>query len=431
MNQRIQREQTTLICTVGGSHEPVVHAINKLQPHSVCFVCSDDDPATGHKGSYQQITGKGLIIKAQFKDEKPCLPNIPAQTGLSEEQFEVLKVQPDDFDDVYTKISGWLADRNHSGENLIADYTGGTKTMSAALVAAALDDEGVKLQLVTGSRANLIKVESGSEDTVHANVQATRLQRRVQDAVAVWTHFAYAEAADLLRNIPTPSDTGQRGKLQRARDLSDAFAAWDRFDHATAQTILGRYQGILGPSLGPLFGILGLLNKEVPAREPLQLFDLYRNAERRAAAQRYDDAIARLYRLLEWSAQWLLREQAGIDTSDVPVDKIPPGLVLSKHRDGCYQAGLFNAWELSAHYCGENVTQFWREEKNVMLDHLQARNNSILAHGFEPLNEEAWQRFAGWIEGKLLPLMLSITDDRKKYRIRQLPEQLPKHYPAV
>ena len=66
-----------------------------------------------------------------------------------------------------------------------------------------------------------------------------------------------------------------------------------------------------------------------------------------------------------------------------------------------------------------------------MLDHLQARNNSILAHGFEPLNEEALQRFAGWVEGKLLPLMLSITDDRKKYRISHLPEQLPNCFPAV
>ena len=422
---------TTLICTVGGSHEPIVHVIQALQPDFVCFVCSSDDVATGQKGSYQQITGKGSIIKANWRDDKPSLPNIPAQTGLQEAQYEILEVQPDDFDDLYAQVSDWFAGRDHDKEHLVADYTGGTKTMSAALVAAALDADEVELRLVTGSRANLDRVSSGSESTVPACVEATRLSRRIDEAVAMWEHFAYAETADALQKMSMPRNTEKRGQLQRAHDLSEAFASWDRFDHVIAKNILDRYRQILGKSQGLLYNTLDLLNSDVPAKEPLQLFDLYRNAQRRAAGQRYDDAIARLYRLLEWSAQWLLRAFAGIETSDVPEEKIPSHIKLTKNQSGLYSAGLYNAWELAALYCGDDVQQFWQTERKTMLNLLKARNHSILAHGFEPLSEQEWHDFHAWIETKLLPLLLGIITGNKKYRIRQLTQQLPDCYPQV
>lgn len=71
---------TILICTVGGSHQPIVSAIQEQQPQHVIFICTDKDPATGRPGSINQIEGKGNCIKANFNDDKPTLPNIPTQT---------------------------------------------------------------------------------------------------------------------------------------------------------------------------------------------------------------------------------------------------------------------------------------------------------------------------------------------------------------
>jgi CRISPR-associated protein (TIGR02710 family) len=159
----------------------------------------------------------------------------------------------------------------------------------------------------------------------------------------------------------------------------------------------------------------------------MKIYDLWRNAQRRAAQGRYDDAVARVYRLLEWSAQWLLREASGIETVDVPVDKIPAGISLSQNREGKYQAGLFNAWALAAEYSGERVAAFWSGEKEHMLDHLQARNHSILAHGFAPLKKASWQRFSDWIEKNLLPMLIEITTEQP-YRLRELPVQLPRSF---
>jgi CRISPR-associated protein (TIGR02710 family) len=425
INQPIK---SVLLCTVGGTHEPILCAISDTRPDHVCFVCSNDDPATGQKGSYQQVIGKGHIIRAAPGDKKPTLPNIPAQAGLTDDQYEILKVDPDGFDDIYAKLNKWLASRDRAEEQIMADYTGGSKTMSAALVTFALDEEGIGLQLITGSRTNLVKVESGGGYVTPASVDGSRLRRRIQDAVAVWSHYAYTEAEELLANIPSPKETQLRGQLLHALELSKAFAAWDRFDHAAAQTILLRYRNRLGKTHGTMYNILGKLTEGGAAREPHQLFDLYRNAQRRAAAQRYDDAIARLYRLAEWSAQWLLQEHAGIKTADVTEDKIPQGMALQKNRKGQYQAGLFQAWELAAYHCGDAIGEFWEAEQRHLLDRINARNNSILAHGFQPLQKQAWLDFSAWVDNKLNPLLLSTTDDKVKYRIHTLPPQLPDAY---
>src|SRR5512147_538488 len=93
-----------LICTVGGSHKPILTAIRQTTPDFVCFICSGKDPATGRPGSDVQITGKGSIIKKSFADDKPTLPNIPTQAGLHEDQYEVVEVLADDLEQAFGQI---------------------------------------------------------------------------------------------------------------------------------------------------------------------------------------------------------------------------------------------------------------------------------------------------------------------------------------
>ena len=66
-----------LLCTVGGSHEPILHAIKSVAPEYVCFFCTEGDPQIGQRGSDVQVVGEGKVIKAKPKNEKPTLPNIP------------------------------------------------------------------------------------------------------------------------------------------------------------------------------------------------------------------------------------------------------------------------------------------------------------------------------------------------------------------
>ena len=171
-----------LLCTVGGSHEPILTALRQTTPDFTCFICTDRDPATGRPGSDAQILGKEKCIKARPGDDKPSLSNIPTQAGLREDQYEVVHVPADDLDEVFRILRDTIQHlgQRFPGARLLADYTGGTKTMTAGLVSATLESEGVELQLVTGSRADLIKVRSGMEAVTQANVERVRLERAMR-----------------------------------------------------------------------------------------------------------------------------------------------------------------------------------------------------------------------------------------------------------
>ncbi len=419
-----------LLCTVGGSHEPILTALRQTAPDFTCFICTDRDPATGRPGSDIQILGQGSCIKQHPSDEKPSLPNIPTQAGLRDDQYQVVRVPADDLDEVFRILRDAIhgLGERFPGARLLADYTGGTKTMTAGLVSAALESDGVELQLVTGSRADLIKVRSGMEAVTQANVERVRLERAMRPYVDAWRRFAYAEAHQGLAALPRPRDRTLAACLIMLRDLSRGLDAWDRFDHATALAALEPYRPRIGASWSALLAALKRLTTPDEGQEPARLFDLWRNAERRAAQGRYDDAVARAYRLLEWAAQWLLRSRYGIDTGDVPPERVPPGMALAPNAKGRIQVGLMAAWELLAHHQPDSPGGvFFRAERNALLNWLQMRNHSILAHGFRPVVEADWRPLAEWVKTRLLPALLQETAG---LRIKEMPPQLPDRPPA-
>ncbi len=421
--------KTLLICTVGGSHQPIVTAITSHQPDYVYFICTGNDPGTGRPGSAIQITGKGSCIKVHPADEKPSLPNIPTQAGLAENQFSVCETLADDLDNIYSACQQAISQAiaNFPDCRLIADYTGGTKSMSAGLVVAALENKHVELQLITGNRSDLIKVRDGFESTQFANIEKVRFERLIDPYLRSWERYAYSEAEAGLKKLDSPRVPELKNRLCLLRDLSRAYAEWDNFNHEGAWTILQNYASrLVSKQQQQLLGNLRRLNDQnLEKRDAARLFDLYLNALRRAEQGRYDDAIARCYRLIEWSAQWLLENQCGIKTANIRVEDIPEGVELSQNRDGIYQAGLFAAWQLIKHKTTGVAAQFISQQEKQFLNHLQCRNLSILAHGFEPIKQADWLLFQQWLDKAFIPMLLSET---KKSGINGLPLQLPKNY---
>lgn len=413
----------TLICTVGGSHQPIIKAIEDSRPDFTLFVCSEDDPDTGKPGSYEQIEKRGIFLKKDFKDDKPSLPNIPTQAGLTEGGYAVLRVYADDLDHAYREISDRILGYVTRGDVIVADYTGGTKTMTAALCLAALDHDSISLQLVTGSRNNLVKVKDGTEQSQQAQIGRTRFQLKLKQALDSWQLFAYDDTVLHLKD-QKPSHRDDRGTLQAVRNLSAAFSAWDRFEHNEALESLDNYMSKYGKLLAPYVPQLRLLCSESPKQTPARLLDLWLNAQRRATQRRFDDATSRAYRLLEWSAQWLLKDKADIDTSHVMADKIPDALRsrLTPDNQGAYKVALYDAWELAAYHCDASTQAFWDENKDRMKDLLSIRNHSILAHGFSPITAEEWHRIMSFVEESLLPLL---STQAAKVGVRNLPMQLP------
>jgi CRISPR-associated protein (TIGR02710 family) len=184
--------------------------------------------------------------------------------------------------------------------------------------------------------------------------------------------------------------------------------------------------------------------KAAAGSEPLRILDLWRNAERCAERGRYDDAIARLYRLTEWVAQWWLHHRHGIDTSNMDWSRVSPREVAAAQL-GDQQAkktlsGLTQAWKLIAAKEPEGPVarflngKFPHKDKNKtgegrLRDMLDLRNTSILAHGARPLEEADWQKWRAFAEAMRQAVMAPLL--REAGAAAELPPQLPQDPAAL
>ena len=420
---------TVLLCTVGGAHQPILQAIKAVDPDYVCFFCTEENKETGQVGSDTQVVGEGKVIKAKPSDDKATLPNIPTQAQL-EDRFEYRVVPADSLDgaaaEMRSAIAVLLEKRPH--DRFVADYTGGTKTMTAALVLAALDFDDVDLQVVTGSRPDLLRVAEGTQVATTAGVRALRLRRDMDQCLDGWRRFSYFEAAEELELIRPAADVPGAAALALATSLSRALARWDRFDHAGALELIGNFRPRVMARYPALVPTLELLTKDGSKREPARLFDLWLNAQRRAAQGRFDDAVARWYRLLEWTAQWQICVQLGLRTKDFPPDRLPGSVPAPAGGNESVNLGLVNAWKVVAACCTGPCRTFARKEGSTLRDHAERRNSSILAHGFKPVSQSDWEYLQDWTEDAFLPML---RKHAQQVGITKEIEQLPAEPPPV
>ena len=414
--------ERVLVCTVGGSHQPIIQAIEQLAPCLTVFVCS-----TGKSSSVYIINGEGKVIKENQNDEKPSLPNIPTIVNINKEDYNIVSVPPDDLDEVFKILHSEIYDIQNSYPKamLYADYTGGTKTMTAGLILAALEHD-IHLHLVKGARTNLEKVSEGTQWAVPASVDWIKFYRTVQNHLSSWNQYAYGQAVRGMESMNIPTDSKLQEKFFKVKTLSQAFDAWDRFDHEKAKQLLSVYRSEVNPQYVPYFLILDVLcadnNK---ATEPACIYDLWLNALRRASQGRYDDAVARIYRIIEWTAQWILWAQCGVSTSDIPEDFIPPELDIRKNRQGKYQAPLYHSWQLVKYKTTGSMAEYIEEKGDDLLTFLELRNQSILAHGKEPITEQKWKKAKRWFDTHILPPFQKALQEAG---LKKVPPQLPSTY---
>lgn len=390
-----------LVLTVGGSCAPLVTAIRSYRPDLVCFIAS-----AGPKGSRVTVDGPGRPCRSGTEDA----PSIVAQTGLSPEQYRVVELSdPDAFTEVYATC--WQTLRSLKEEfpdaRHIADYTGGSKTMTAGLVLAALEC-GWQLSLVRGQRPDLVRVADGTELAGLVNAWDVRARQLMEEARRLFNDYAYASAGALLeslvRQAPLPADLDRtiRDWIAYCR----GFDAWDRFDHARAAYLLSTVPGeaVPWPFLSALAGRTRATGYEA-------VLDLVRNAERRAARGRYDDAVARLYRACELLAQERLRRrEPPLDSSNLDLESLPEHLrpryermrELNEMRGWGPEVklGLMEDYMLLADL-DDPLGRVFAPLKERLREALRKRNHSILAHGGEPLDQAGYQEIRA-VVGELI-----------------------------
>jgi CRISPR-associated protein (TIGR02710 family) len=312
------------------------------------------------------------------------------------------------------RVAAWLHD--HAEAEVIADFTGGTKAMSAALALAALRWP-CTVSYVGGTertKEGIGVVVSGKEQILRSQNPADALGLLAFDAaLELLRHHAFAAAAALLQDtIRRVTDLARKHELAALKLLAEALADWDRFQHRDAlnklrdlpkhghnlEAALGRQpaQAILRETarlqshLGNLLPADGSPAAKRPSRA--LILDLLANARRRMDEQRWDDATARLYRAIEATAQLLLAERGIPDTGSVPLKKIPEPLrteFAPRAESGQVRLALQEAWRLLQQLDSPAAAPFFAANlADPVKSPLAVRNQSILAHGFAPATEK-------------------------------------------
>jgi CRISPR-associated protein (TIGR02710 family) len=307
------------------------------------------------------------------------------------------------------------------------DYTAGTKTMSAALILASSKFPCQVAYIGAPDPAGRTKeglgiVLDGKERIFRQENPWNRIAcYETQTAAHLFNRGQYGNAAHQMKRIVQQvTEDGTRRVLAVLAELFEGFHRWDIFDHAAAQVQLGRsLQPLLDLAESPtallnlkpfaeqvrdLSGILRRIRPRAPSWDLIH--DLLANALRRAELeQKYEDATARCYSAIERIAQHQLKLKYCIDPCNARAEQLPGALreeyvrkyTTTSLRQGCaavsrIQFGLAAAFELLAALEDPVGRRFRDPERNLKIrSHLDRRNRSILAHGLDPMDYEAFR----------------------------------------
>ncbi len=391
-----------LLVTVGGSPEPILQAVQAHQPDEVVFICSAPPCAAP---SLDQVIGEGTPCRHLTPggaDE--WRPNLVQQLQLPDFRPDLQLIalpDPDDLAAIHSRIlqaCEGLSDR-FSRLELLGDYSGGTKAMSAAL-AMALVDQNAQLSLVAGNRRNLIRIER-SEGIRPMAVSTIRVGRLLREQLPpLLERHLYDQAYLLLQELRLlQADSLDQASLEAIDHLKQHLAVlmrWDRFEWDGALSDASR----LDPQQHPE-ALLLWWKRVVAAQTMLHgeqgavactgyelVQDLLLNAERRGRRGWYDDAVARLYRALELLAQTYIQLELRYHHQDFWDDPdIQRECRQWRVRRGV--GGLF--WWLKHREGGTGLGGAASRQWPVLQQLLDARNHSLLGHGLQPVLQRDWR----------------------------------------
>jgi CRISPR-associated protein (TIGR02710 family) len=315
-------------------------------------------------------------------DERPPMETIPISDG-------------DNPDEIYRAACTKLQEFRQ--EEVLVDFTSGTKAMSAGLVAAAIARGIKQLVYVSGSRGPDGRVIPGTERVLTLKPTQILADRLKHHIIMLFNKRLFGAALQLidqgLGEIQLPE---HRRDLEDLKRLCLAYQAWDWFDHRQAHEyfqeidrgLIQRWSEKIAQNKGWVAQIA-----QADYSEKL-LIDLWLNAERRMEEGHWMDAVARLYRLIELIAQFRLSQKHGLDSGNLNVSKLPQSLreKYERLRDekGRVKLGLRQDFELLA----ELDDPLGRRYDDGLEGALQARNESVAGHGLHPVTREDCGRLA-------------------------------------
>ncbi|RLG38278.1 MAG: TIGR02710 family CRISPR-associated protein [Candidatus Alkanophagales archaeon] len=338
-----------------------------------------------------------VVFVTTAESERDTLPRVLREVEL--DNYAVKRLR--DFSDIESiyedivSIMRELQDEGFASEDIVVDYTSGTKAMSAGAAIAGALSEVETLSYINGKREGGIVVR-GTEKLLPIRPYKILIDNKLKTIKELFNTHQFDACLKLIEDLKAKTANSEvQEKLAYYEAVCSAYSAWDKFEHERASEILKEIKGEFADNKK----FLGKMLKSED-REPFLIADLLNNARRRMEEGKYDDAVARLYRTMELIAQYALRKKYGIDSSDVDTwhlktlggvgRRVMEKYEALKGEDGRIRLALRQDYELLKDL-GDELGQRFSED-NEMQNLLGKRNASILAHGLEPVSREDAER---------------------------------------
>jgi CRISPR-associated protein (TIGR02710 family) len=326
---------------------------------------------------------------------------------------------------------------DHGAKTIIANYTGGTKPMSAALVHTVLTKIPFGPKVYLDYIGGIARDKSGRvlRESMKTRREAETYQsERVDQALAIAKNYRFMEAISILRDIEI------KGRSAFIKDGLESLCLWDQFQYQeaekkissliyTAKIVRGEEklaklaETILDLSkyarrLSYLISKLqSLESKDREAIEDLASdreglgilsIDAYNNAERRLIEGRWIDVALRSYRAVEVAVQAVLISRYKINPWDPDWSLLQ--VPLQEQLRSCL--GLQKLPREITLGTGYALLEVFHGDLGISepLKSLQTiRNHSFLEHGYQKISEKAASQSIEYSK-KILTKLLSLID---------------------
>ncbi|HWQ66003.1 MAG TPA: TIGR02710 family CRISPR-associated CARF protein [Methanospirillum sp.] len=358
------------------------YAISSYKPEHIIFFCSSESreliPAI--KRMYEDIT------KMPPPPDEICLIDNPTNFPRCFEIIYGVSVLFQEFE-------------------IVIDASSGTREMTMAAAITSFLTRSL-VSYVTG-RKEAGKIVSGTEHLREMTLYAAYDHLMFHQAVDLFNGSHFGAALEHLKGITAVADR------DAYYGIFSAYYYWDKLNYQAAFRYL-EHAPDLNPSIPQnreylqiLLNLEELEDSDMPrkdqnrARQKKYLYilvDLLNNAKRRIEGERYDDALARLYRVVELLSQVLLMSW-GIDDIEGKIHFTDLRKILRDKKDiatyarradnkGVIRIGLRSKFMLLEDLGLAGAASYYQHLEPF----LRTRNDSILAHGLTPVPGERARR---------------------------------------
>ena len=401
-----------LILTTGGTAEPLIEAIKKLNPDYISFVHSEDTEKIALDVS-NSFSHKYLSNEMEFH-------NID---------------DPQEMHLVYDKVKEIIYDLKNKDFDIYLDFTGGTKSMVAGAIFATIGNNIEYSYIGSDSIFGRDKDGVGIVKTGHENFKPQEdpfelyAIEEIKNSKQFFNLHQFQAAIENLKIAKSKiQDNNINDEVKFYRGIMEFYDDWDKFKNMKLSRLsnqLKKYPQIVEDlkKFNPGFieqikdNIL-FLNKKYSPDLSIEdkiiyyLPDLLNNAKRRIDEGKYDDAVGRLYRANELIAQISimkvgildhdflekkifkinknqLMDILDIDGPAVDFIKINNSYAFNNQKSHTVKLASNSSFQLlekieSELNLSSNIGSEY--EKRRIQYQINTRNTSILAHGLNPIS---------------------------------------------